>query len=127
MDPQSSLVSDHVAIKLTPVVFMRPWKLSWPFSWIEHIPFVFWLFEQHQSEVLVELGTYTGNSYLAFCQAVASLGFWTRCFAVDTWKGDEHAGFYDEDVFEVLSGYHDQNCGARSTFDEALRHFLTAA
>ena len=52
----------------------------------------------------------------------------TQCFAVDTWKGDEHAGFYADLVFEEFSRYHDPRFASfsrlvRSTFDEALEHF----
>jgi len=31
----------------------------------------------------------------------------TRCFAVDTWMGDEHAGRYDESVYEKVRSYND--------------------
>jgi GT2 family glycosyltransferase/glycosyltransferase involved in cell wall biosynthesis len=108
--------------------FMQPSRLSQPYAWIEHIPFAFWVVAQHQPRVLVELGTHTGNSYLAFCQAIASLGLPTRAFAVDTWKGDEHAGLYGEEIYETLSLYHDQHYTTfsrlvRSTFDNALKHF----
>ena len=62
------------------------------------------------------------------CQAVKHLGLATSCFAIDTWKGDDQAGFYDESVFHEFSEFHDRHYGGfsrlvRSTFDEALGHF----
>jgi hypothetical protein len=62
------------------------------------------------------------------CQAVKSLGLATRCFAVDTWKGDEHGGFYLEEVYRDFLAFHDGRYAGfsrlvRSTFDEALSHF----
>ena len=77
---------------------------------------------------LVELGTQAGLSYSAFAQAVQTLGIDTACYAVDTWEGDEHAGFYDEKVFAEWSAFHSRHFGGfsrliRSTFDEALTHF----
>ena len=52
----------------------------------------------------------------------------TCCYAVDTWKGDEHAGFYGEEVFRDVRNHNDQRYSAfstliRSTFDEASHHF----
>jgi hypothetical protein len=97
-------------------------------AWMEHAPFAFWLIDACRPGVLVELGAYTGYSYLAFAQAVKRLGTQTRCFAIDTWKGDEHAGFYGEDVFEKLRDYNDQRYSEfsrliRSSFDDAVKHF----
>jgi hypothetical protein len=102
-----------------------------PDAWVGHIPFAFWIVAALRPRVLVELGTHSGNSYLAFAQAVQRLGLGTACFAVDTWRGDAHAGYYGEDVFQELSRYHDARYGAfsrlvRSTFDEAVQHFPDA-
>lgn len=109
-------------------LFLEPRRLSDVASWQEHIPFAFMLIEMLKPGVFVELGTHKGDSYLAFCQAVNSLGLETRCFAVDTWKGEEHAGVYDDTVLGELKAYHDPLYGrfsklVRSTFDEALGGF----
>jgi chromosome segregation ATPase len=108
-------------------MFMRPSYLE-KSAWLEHIPFAFWLVEVHQPRLFVELGTHYGSSYFAFCQAVEHLGLDTRCFAIDTWKGDEHAGFYGEEVFENVRAHNDAQYSSfsrlvRSTFDEALEYF----
>lgn len=113
---------------LSPSVLMRPDKLGFPINWAGHIPFAFWLIENLKPDLLVELGTHSGNSYFAFCQAIASNQLPTRCFAVDTWKGDEHASFYEGAVFQEVSRYNEQNYRSfskllRSTFDEAVSQF----
>jgi archaellum component FlaC len=101
-------------------------------AWIEHAPFAFWLMESHRPRTLVELGTHGGYSYFAFCQAVRTLGLDTRCYAVDHWKGDIHAGFYGKEIYQRVHEYSERCYGAfssivRSTFDEALVHFPDAS
>lgn len=97
-------------------------------AWLSHAPFGFWLVEALRPRVFVELGTYSGFSYLTLCQAVARLEIPSVGYAVDTWEGDEHTGFYGEDVFADLLAYHDPRYSAfsrlvRTTFDDALTHF----
>ncbi|WP_245318020.1 MULTISPECIES: class I SAM-dependent methyltransferase [unclassified Mesorhizobium] len=89
---------------------------------------MFWLIDSLRPHRFVELGTHTGVSYCAACQAIELLGLSCSCYAIDTWKGDEHAGFYDEGVYAGLATYHDAKYSAfsrlvRSTFDEAVGHF----
>ena len=97
-------------------------------AWLNHGPFAFWLTEAVRPRILVELGTHNGFSYLAFCQAVRRLGTETSCFAVDTWKGDDHAGHYGEEVFTRLTTTNEENYSdfshlIRGLFDEALPRF----
>lgn len=97
-------------------------------AWIEHLPFAFWIIEVLQPKVVVELGVHTGTSYFAFCQAVDRLNLETVCYGIDTWKGDEHAGFYGEEIFNKVAGYNASQYSKfstliRSTFDDAKNYF----
>jgi hypothetical protein len=124
-------VSGDPSATLRPIslrsMFWRPNYLNRS-AWIEHLPFAFWVIEAHRPRVLVELGTQYGVSYFGFCQAVERLSLDTRCYAVDTWKGDEHAGFYGEEVFNTVNNYNNSRYSSfsrliRSTFDQAINHF----
>ena len=101
-------------------------------AWTGHIPFAASLVSLLRPNVLVELGTHNGNSYSAFCQAVMENRVDARCYAVDTWVGDEHAFHYGEEVFLELSRYHDARYLSisrllRMTFDDALQYFSDAS
>ena len=110
----------------------EPRHISSPAPWSGHTPFAMWLISVIKPRLLVELGAYSGISYLAFCQAVEAAGIGTRCYAVDTWQGDEHAGYYGERIYQTLRQHHDP-CYAsfstlmRQTFDEAVLHFSDAS
>lgn len=111
-----------------PILFTTPRRLSDIPSWHGHIPFAFLLMEIMQPDVFVELGTFKGDSYCAFCQAVADLKTATRCHAVDLWEGDSHTGAYDSSVLSDLKAHHDPLYSPfsqlmRTTFDEAVEHF----
>ena len=113
--------------------FLSPASFWWPeniqvSAWLQHGPFAFWLAQALKPRSIVELGTHRGYSYLAFCQAVQRLGLETRCYAVDTWQGDEHAGQYSEQILHELKAWHDPRYSAfsrlvRARFDEAAPHF----
>ena len=94
-------------------------------AWYGHVPFAGWMVRAARPRVIVELGTHAGVSYAAFCEAVLQEGLDARCYAIDTWQGDEHAGFYDEAVFEELREFHDARYAGfsrliRCAFDAAL-------
>jgi hypothetical protein len=72
-------------------------------AWFEHAAFCAWLMSELEPASVVELGTHHGFSYFAFCDFAQRLGLPTRLLAIDTWEGDEHAGFYGEEVFAAVS------------------------
>ena len=111
-----------------PVCLSMPMRLDPTSAWIEHVPFGMLIVDLLRPRVLVELGTQMGVSYCAFCQAIKQLDIKTYSFAVDTWKGDEHATRYAEDVLTDLRLHHDPlydefSTLMQTTFDEAVHHF----
>jgi hypothetical protein len=105
-----------------------PVRLTRPFAWVGHLPFGRAIAKLAAPRVLVELGTHTGNSFCAFCQAVEEYTITTRCYAVDTWEGDVHAGFYGDVIYEDLQKFIGERFSEmasllRTTFDEAQPNF----
>lgn len=101
-------------------------------AWTNHLHFAYDLVALMKPALLVELGVDRGESYFAFCQAVAENQTGTRCFGIDTWRGDQHAGGYDETTFAQVSGHNRDNYESfsillRSNFDDALAHFEEAS
>ena len=72
--------------------FAVPRRLTTVPSWHHHIPFAFFVMQLLRPRLFVELGTHRGDSYCAFCQAADEMQLGTSCYAIDTWRGDEHAG-----------------------------------
>jgi len=58
-------------------MFWTPERLA-PSTWIEHVPFAFWLVDVLRSRTIVELGTHNGVSYSAMCQPRKLLGWQHR-------------------------------------------------
>jgi O-antigen biosynthesis protein len=97
-------------------------------AWNQHIPFGMLLVDLVRPKQLVELGSLHGASFCAFCQAVKELSLDCRCFAVDTWAGDKHAGYYGPEILADLEEYHNGKYGSFSTliqaqFDDACAKF----
>jgi hypothetical protein len=119
-------------VDLRTEMFLEPERLTQPGAWVGHIPFASWLITVMRPRSFVELGTHTGNSYFAFCQAIVETNLDTRAYAIDTWLGDEHAGRYGEEVFCAVRQHNDRLFGQfstllRMTFDEALNEFRDGA
>jgi len=101
-------------------------------AWTDHLAFAYDLVAEMKPRLLVELGVDRGESYFAFCQAAAENKTGTRCFGIDTWRGDQHAGGYDETTFAQVSVHNRENYEAfstliRSSFDEAGERFATGS
>jgi glycosyltransferase involved in cell wall biosynthesis len=123
-----SMGIEHLAAPALDPLFRQAARIDRDSAWFGHVPFAHWLVRALKPRLLVELGTHTGVSYTAFCQAVQAEGFPTRCFAVDTWRGDDHAGHYPEEVFNEFAAYHDSHFAdfsrmLRCTFDDACETF----
>lgn len=111
-----------------PEAFVMPEPRTFVSAWLAHIPVAPVLVKLLRPRILVELGTWAGHSYLAFCRAVKDLGLETACTAIDTWQGDEHTGKYGPEVLQNLREHHDGPYGGfsqlvKSTFDEAVGSF----
>jgi len=110
----------------------EPLRIVPPGPWAGHIPFAFWLMKALRPATFVELGTHSGNSYFAFCQAMTAFIPGGRSYAVDTWIGDEHAGNYGEEVFADVSAFNTEHFRQsstllRTTFDDAGDYFPDGA
>lgn len=97
-------------------------------NWSGHLPFAYDLVFAVKPALFVELGTHYGESYFGFCQAVEDSKHPCLCYAVDTWRGDVHAGLYGEEVFRDVEAYNVNTYSPfstllRMTFAEALAHF----
>jgi hypothetical protein len=111
-----------------PILFLKPERVVATSAWIEHLPFGALMTALLQPACLVELGTHWGHSYCTFCQTVFALALPTKCYAVDTWQGDDHAGHYGAEVLADLRRHHEPRYSAFSkliqgTFESALTNF----
>ena len=105
-----------------------PNSLQSPNAWVGHLPFAAWVIQEVSPKIFVELGTHTGNSYFSFCQSVVEASISTKCYAVDTWQGDEHAGQYGDEIFAKVNAHHQERYAGfsrllRMTFDDAVTYF----
>jgi predicted O-methyltransferase YrrM len=109
------------AEQLSPRMLKSPW-------WIGHIPFAYELVGRLRPKTLVELGTYSGSSFAAFCQAVEACGLEAKCYGIDLWQGDIHMGRFEEDLFQEVCAYMAANYPSiatlvRKDFNEAVDLF----
>jgi hypothetical protein len=109
-------------------VLLPPDRVGLPSSWWGHVPFAHWLVQELKPRLVVELGTYDGVSFSAFCKAVKQYQLPTHCYGVDRDNGDEHTGGDDESTFNNVSAFVQQNYSSfatllRRSFDSAIGRF----
>lgn len=97
-------------------------------AWTEHAPFAAWILSVTRPGLLVELGSHTGFSLFAFAEAAKCLEHSGKIVGVDSWEGDDQAGFYGDDVFNEVSriaheDYPDSIELVRSYFSDAVSQF----
>lgn len=127
-DFQDMLEIDAMQEALVSALNFEPKRICEPTGWVPHIPVAATLVYGIKPKVIVELGTHSGNSYFAFCQAVQESGLQAHCYAVDTWHGDAQAGIYDDLVYQQVLKYNESNYSnfsklLRMTFNEAAAQF----
>ena len=130
-------MTEETAVAHAPIDAASPWlsELSYWYppkyvqsGWLEHAPFAYWLMGAARPSTVVELGTHNGYSFFTFCEAAVRLGLDSRCYAIDTWQGDDHASFYGEEVFRDVSATAEQDYPAqavllRGYFDDYVDTF----
>lgn len=96
--------------------------------WGENREWAYDLVEKKKPKVIVELGSYLGCSTFAFAQACKDNHIPCEIHAIDSWAGDEHGGFYNEDIYEsflkAMGAYRYEDIKVhRLMFDQALELF----
>lgn len=123
---KSKVRSKSVVNELKQYMIIPPQKTAT--SVRAHMPFFYWLINNLRPTTYVELGTFTGDSFFGVCNAVQFFKSPTKCVAVDSWKGDEHVGHYNEDIFNTFMGFYNQwkfpfASYVRANFDDAAKQF----
>ncbi len=111
-----------------PEAFDAPDWLTHNSAWIYHLPMAPVFLRLLRPATFVELGTFRGDSFMGFCQAIVKIGLNTQCTAVDTWQGDLHAGLYGPEVLADLRQNHEPLYGKfsrllQADFDSAAPTF----
>lgn len=96
--------------------------------WSPHTFFAYDLVSNIKPEIIVELGTFRGESFFSMCEAVRDNNLSTTCYAVDTWGGDPQQGMYDESVYLDVSNHAEKEFKSfahllRTDFSEAAKQF----
>ncbi|MFC3415152.1 class I SAM-dependent methyltransferase [Algoriphagus hitonicola] len=105
-----------------------PKRILEPLGWAGHIPFAIWLVWNYKPNLIVELGTHTGNSFFSFCQAMQTGNPLGKVYAIDLGQGGKHSGYYSDGINDDLYAYQRINYPTigsiiRKNFNEAINDF----
>jgi len=125
--PADAAITQELAAEFPAAARLFPERLKSPW-WIGHIPFAFELVRRLRPATVVELGTYSGSSFAAFCQAIEAESIDGRAYGVDLWAGDEHMGRFEEALFQEMSRFARERYPniahlLRKSFDDAVEDF----
>ena len=114
--------------KILQSAIFSPYPFMEDSAWIGHLPFANYLMQEIKPKIFVELGTHWGHSYFSFCQTVKDENLDSKCYAIDTWAGDNHAGNYDETIFIAAQNhnnalYSDFSTLIKMRFEDAIYSF----
>lgn len=120
-------VADMTAYRVEPTAYWVP-RHYVQSAWVEHAPFAYWLVSACRPRSIVELGTHNGFSLFVFAEAVRRLELECTIDAVDSWEGDDHAGYYGEEVYASVAAIVDAEYASftrlnRAYFDDAVTRF----
>ena len=109
------------------IVSFKPETISDSDAWVGHLHFDNYIIQKVKPKIFVELGVYTGNSYLAFCQSIEQFKLETQAFGIDSWAGDIHMGPQDPRIFRDISErngkYSRFSRLIKKNFDDAISDF----
>lgn len=89
---------DYVFGEKTDWMFMETARPHLDSAWLGHIPFAHWLVRTFKPKIFVELGTWTGSSFAAFCEA--NVLDHARFVAIDNWERDVNIPNYPVEAYE---------------------------
>ena len=97
-----------------------------------HTVFAGLLMREVRPEILVELGTDSGNSYFAYCRSAVKNKIAVRCCAIDSREGEPQTGKYGDAVFKTVNDYNKANYSSFSTllrgrFDDFVNRYEDAS
>jgi len=101
-------------------------------TWHIHYNLLRYLISSFKPKKIVELGTWYGFSYFSMCEIISQLKLdkeiGTKCYGVDHWEGDEHAGMIDakeayEFVNNINTEYKSFSQLIKNNFNDAKKNF----
>ena len=97
-------------------------------NWHRHFNFGFDLIRCLEPKSVVELGVHKGDSYFCFCESIKQLSLDSKCYGIDTWKGDQHSGNYEEEVYQEVERFNKEFYAnfsylVRDRFESAINQF----